>query len=99
MAHGQLEISATDSQLMVVPWLDPVVDSIGYEVRSQYVALFWLNVLGPTATWILRRLVLGFDRYPLGYELDLGETANALGLSYTIRTANAVMRSPTPRVR
>ena len=47
MAHAQLEISATDQQLMVVPWLDPVVDSIGYEVRSQYVELFWLNVLGP----------------------------------------------------
>ena len=93
MAHAQLEISATDSQLMVVPWLDPVVDSIGYEVRSQYVELFWLNVLGPTATWILRRLVLGFDRYPLGYELDLDETASALGLSYTIGTANAFMRS------
>jgi len=78
---------------MVVPWLDPVVDSIGYEVRSQYVELFWLNVLGPTATWILRRLVLGIDRYPLGYELDLDETASALGLSYTIGTANAFMRS------
>src|SRR4051795_2593288 len=79
MASAQLEIQTTEQQLMVVPWLDPVVDSIGYEVRSQYVELFWLNVLGPTATWILRRLVLGFDRYPLGYELDLDETASALG--------------------
>src|SRR4029078_1482343 len=87
------EISATDSQLMVVPWLDPVADSIGYEVRSQYVALFSLNVRRQTAPWILRRLVLGFDRYPLGYELDLDETASALGLSYTIGTANAFMRS------
>ena len=78
---------------MVVPWHDPVVDSVGYDVRSQYVELFWLNVLGPTATWILRRLVLGFDRYPLGYELDLEETASALGLSYTVGTANAFMRS------
>lgn len=88
-----MEIPVSDHVLMVVPWHDPVVDSIGFEVRSQYVELFWLNVLGPTATWILRRLVLGFDRYPLGYELDLEETASALGLSYTIGTANAFMRS------
>jgi hypothetical protein len=93
MAITPMDIPVTDHLLMVVPWLDPVVDSVGYDVRSQYVELFWLNVLGPTATWILRRLVLGFDRYPLGYELDLEETASALGLSYTIGTANAFMRS------
>jgi hypothetical protein len=93
MATTPTEIPVTDQLLMVVPWLDPVVDSIGYDVRSQYVELFWLNVLGPTATWILRRLVLGFDRYPLGYELDVEETASALGLSYTLGTANAFMRS------
>ena len=93
MANAPMEIPVIDQLLMVVPWLDPVVDSIGYDVRSQYVELFWLNVLGPTATWILRRLVLGFDRYPLGYELDVEETASALGLSYTLGTANAFMRS------
>ena len=93
MAITPMDIPVTEQVLMVVPWLDPVVDSVGYDVRSQYVELFWLNVLGPTATWILRRLVLGFDRYPLGYELDLDETASALGLSYTVGTANAFMRS------
>ncbi len=93
MAPAPMDIPVTDQSLMVVPWHDPVVDSIGYDVRSQYVELFWLNVLGPTATWILRRLVLGFDRYPLGYELDLEETASALGLAYTVGTANAFMRS------
>ena len=52
--------------LMVVPWDDPVVDQVGHDVRSNYVEAFWLNVLGPTATWTLRRLVAGLDRYPLG---------------------------------
>ena len=93
MATTPMEIPVTEQSLMVVPWHDPVVDSVGYDVRSQYVELFWLNVLGPTATWILRRLVLGFDRYPLGYELDVEETASALGLSYTAGTTNAFMRS------
>ena len=84
---------ATDATLMVVPWHDPVVDAVGFDVRSTYVELFWLNVLGPTATWALRRLVTGLDRYPLGYELDLGETAGMLGLAYSTGTSNSFARA------
>ena len=69
--------------LIVMPWHDPVVEAVGYDARGPYVELFWLGILGPTATWVLRRLVMGLDAYPDGYELDLGETANALGLSLT----------------
>lgn len=79
--------------VMVVPWHDPIVDTVGYDVRSSYVELFWLNVLGPTATWTLRRLVTGLDRYPLGYELDLGETASMLGLAYSAGTSNSFARA------
>jgi hypothetical protein len=79
--------------VMVVPWHDPIVDAVGYDVRSSYVELFWLNVLGPTATWTLRRLVSGLDRYPLGYELDLGETASMLGLAYSAGTSNSFARA------
>ena len=38
---------ALATSVMVVPWHDPVVDAVGYDVRSLYVELFWLNVLGP----------------------------------------------------
>ena len=72
--------------LIVRPWHDPVVEAVGYDARSSYVELFWLGILGPTATWVMRRLVTGLDAYPDGYELDLGETANALGLSLTAGT-------------
>jgi hypothetical protein len=88
-----LEVPVTEPTLMVVPWHDPVVDAVGFEARSMYVELFWLNVLGPTATWLLRRLVSGFDRYPLGYELDLEDTAAALGLGYTLGTTNPFIRA------
>jgi hypothetical protein len=40
-------------------------------------------VLGPTATWLIRRLVAGLERSPEGYDLDLDATARAMGLSYT----------------
>lgn len=69
--------------LIVIPWCDPVVEAVGYDARSAYVELFWLGILGPTSTWLLRRLVSGLDAFPDGYELDLAETANALGLSLT----------------
>ena len=91
--HPTPEIQFDQPTLMIVPWHDPVVDAIGHDVRSTYVELFWLNVLGPSATWALRRLVSGLDSYPLGYELDLGETASALGLSYSRGTSNTFVRA------
>ena len=53
------DFAPTEPTLMVVPWHDPVVDPVGFDVRSTYVELFWLNILGPSATWALRRLVHG----------------------------------------
>jgi hypothetical protein len=42
--------------LMVRPWVDPVVEANGFEPRSLYVEICWLPVLGPSATWLYRRL-------------------------------------------
>ena len=69
--------------ITIRPWLDPVVDDDGFDPRSRYVEVFWLGVLGPTATWLVRRLVAGLERSPEGYELDLQATAREMGLSYT----------------
>ena len=66
--------------LAVEPWPDPVIDEVGHEVRSLYVERFWLGVLGPSATWLLRRLASGLDDHPDGYELDLALAATELGL-------------------
>ena len=74
---------ASVSTIIVRPWVDPVVDDDGFDPRSRYVEVFWLGVLGPTATWLLRRLVAGLERSPEGYELDLQATAQAMGLSFT----------------
>jgi hypothetical protein len=93
MHHSAAAFSPSEPTLMVVPWHDPVVDHVGFDVRSAYVETFWLNILGPTATWTLRRLVNGLDRYPLGYELELEETASELGLSYSVATSNTFVRA------
>jgi hypothetical protein len=60
--------------------MDPVIDTLGYDPRSWYVEQFWLPIVGPTATWLLRRIVSRFDTEPDGFDLDLDETAKGLGL-------------------
>jgi hypothetical protein len=77
------ELEQLPPAVHVSPWDDPIVDRRGHDPRSVYVEQFWLSVLGPTATWLLRRLVAGFDHHPAGYELDVAATARALGLSIT----------------
>ena len=49
MPLAPLTFTAESATVMVVPWHDPIVEAVGFEVRSQYVELFWLNVLGPTS--------------------------------------------------
>jgi hypothetical protein len=66
--------------LHIVAWVDPVVDTLGYDPRSWYVEQFWLPVVGPTSAWFLRRIAAGLDDEPGGFELNLDDTARALGL-------------------
>jgi hypothetical protein len=85
--------------LTVRPWPDEVIDSLGFDARSPYVERFWLGVLGPSTTWLLRRVAAGFDQHPEGFEMSLSETAQALGLgdrggrnSPFLRTVNRMIQ-------
>lgn len=62
------------------PWKDEVLERVGYDPRSPYVERFWLGIIGPSTTWLMRRLAAGFDASPEGFALPLAETARALGL-------------------
>jgi hypothetical protein len=73
-------LTFTSEILAVRPWPDPVIDDLGFDPRSVYVERFWLGVLGPSTTWLLRRIAAGFDDQPDGFDLPLGDTARALGL-------------------
>jgi len=66
--------------LSIRPWPDPVIDLLGHDPRSAYVERFWLGVLGPSTTWLMRRLASGLETSPAGFDLDLAETARSLGL-------------------
>jgi hypothetical protein len=72
--------SPTDT-LEIRPWPDPVIDSLGHDPRSNYVETYWLSILGPSTTWLLRRLARGLEAQPAGFTLSLEHTARALGLA------------------
>lgn len=73
-------ITFSSDCLAIRPLPDDVIDQLGFDPRSAYVERFWLGLLGPSTTWLMRRLVAGFDTHPDGYQLDLAETARGLGL-------------------
>ena len=92
--------------LRVVPWVDDLIDKVGFDPRSPYVERFWLSVIGPSTTWLMRRMASGFDASPHGFDLSLGETARALGLgdkggrhSPFLRTVNRMIQFELARVR
>ena len=66
--------------LPIRPWPDGVIDALGHDPRSAYVERFWLGILGPSTTWLVRHLANGLDASPEGFDLDLAATAQALGL-------------------
>lgn len=66
--------------LPIRPWPDGVIDALGHDPRSAYVERFWLGILGPSTTWLLRHLATGLDASPEGFDLDLAQAAQALGL-------------------
>jgi hypothetical protein len=74
------DLSFDSDSLTIRPWVDPIIDDIGHDPRSTYVERFWLAVLGPSTTFLLRYLVDRLEAAPEGYELDLAQCATALGL-------------------
>jgi hypothetical protein len=71
----------TDDSLYVRPWPDPVIDTLGHDPRSAYVERFWLGILGPSATWLLRALARELEASPAGFPLPFEDFARSLGLS------------------
>ena len=73
-------IDLSRPSLIVLPWLDPVLEEVGFDPRAPYVERFWLPALGPSTILLARLLAEAFDADPDGFELDLGVTASRLGL-------------------
>ncbi|HSL57412.1 MAG TPA: hypothetical protein VK866_06185 [Acidimicrobiales bacterium] len=81
--------------MAVRPWSDPVIDQLGHDLRSDYVERFWLGILGPSTTFLLRRIAAGFDTEPDGFDLDLHDTARSLGLGVRGGSGSPFLRAIT----
>lgn len=66
--------------LIVEPWDDPTLAQYGFGVTDDYVETFWLSTLGPTAAWLLRRLVTVLGDRPDTVRLDVAELSASLGI-------------------
>ena len=80
MSRPALPFDLPIERLLVRPWHDPVVEAVGHDLRSPYVERFWLALLGPSTTLLLRHLAAALEAAPDGVDLDLEDTARALGL-------------------
>lgn len=92
-------LSAPVDTLNIRPWPDKIIDTLGHDPRSSYVETFWLGVLGPSTTWLLRRLVTELERTPGGFELSLADMARALGLGSRGGRHSPFMRALTRLVQ
>ena len=50
--------------LRIVRWDDPALDAIGHDPRSAYVERFWLPLLGPSTTFLIRRITAALEASP-----------------------------------
>ena len=73
------EFIALDT-LTIRSWPDEVIDLLGHHPCSTYVENFWLGVLGPSTTFLLRHVVTTLEAAPAGFDLPLAVTARRLGL-------------------
>ena len=84
-----------DGVVDIMRWPDAHATTHGHRIDDDYVELFWLPILGPTSTWLLRRLARGLLALPHGYSCDLASLAQSLGVSYSAESgafARAVNR-------
>lgn len=79
-APGSAALAFPELSLQVSPLQDPVLAQLGFDPRSHYVEQFWLSILGPSAVLFLRRVAARLEEEPEGFELDLVEWAQELGL-------------------
>ncbi len=79
--------------LSLETWEDPVIDALGYPPRSTYVEQFWLSILGPSTTWLVRHADALLEQEPSGATLDLTATAEALGLGTGTGRHSPVVRA------
>ncbi len=87
--------SAVPTTLTIRAWPDPVIEARGFAPTSTYVEWAWLPVIGPSTTWAFRRLATGLEAQPDGYDIDVAELAQSLGLGSGAGRSSGIFRAIT----
>ncbi|MDE3087120.1 MAG: hypothetical protein KGJ77_10200 [Acidobacteriota bacterium] len=84
--------------LWVVPLADPLVEALGFDPRSWYVEHFWLPVIGPTCTWLLRHVAAGLEAAAVeaaapgdGELPDGGDTRTPASAGFTLEVEHTAL--------
>jgi len=80
-------------RLGVLPWVGTPRSATTHDPRSAYVETFWLPILGPSTTLLLRRLAADFDHSPEGFELDCITVSRELGLGNKLSRRSPFFRT------
>ncbi len=83
------------ARLGVLPWVVETAptDAVDHDPRSGYVETFWLPVLGPSTTLLVRRLAERFEASPDGFELDSAAMGVDLGLGSKVSGRSGIVRT------
>ena len=68
-------------------------DGPWFPVQHQYVEMLWLPVIGPSTTWLLRRLSGWALACPQGLTVVLPELSESLGLGWSSGASSSLQRS------
>lgn len=79
--------------IRLTPWSDPLVDELGFGPRHMYTECVWLPVLGPTTSWLYRRLGSWATHNADGLDVDLKQMSQALGLGESLSRNGKLARA------
>jgi hypothetical protein len=86
-------------QLHLTTWPDQLLEKRGYPADSGYVEAFWLPVLGPSATFLFRRLNVLLEAFPEGMTTEMNELGRELGLGTSDSKHSPLQRAISRLVR
>jgi hypothetical protein len=87
------EISFLPEEFYLCRWDDPVLEQLGFPVNSLYTEAVLLPILGPSATFCLRRLGAWAAAQPDGTTIDTRQLACDLGLGDSLARHSPITRT------
>ena len=79
--------------IQISAWIDPIIESLGFDPRSSYVEHFWLPILGPSCIFLLRRLAYTFDLDTATQEVSLRDISFEIGLGSPKGFGNSITKT------